>query len=62
MSVKVGISPIAWQNDDLPDISTREMISVVPIAVVVILFGVYPMPLIDMIKTSLVNLIQIIPG
>ncbi|MDH3263850.1 MAG: myo-inosose-2 dehydratase, partial [Paracoccaceae bacterium] len=21
MSIKVGISPIAWQNDDLPDLT-----------------------------------------
>ena len=23
MSVKIGISPIAWQNDDLPDLTAN---------------------------------------
>ena len=33
-----------------------------PLAVLVIFFGVYPAPLINLIKTSLLNLIAQIPG
>ena len=62
MLQRVFLGPTNEKYASLPDISAREMISVVPIGVVVILFGIYPMPLIAMIKTSLVNLIQIIPG
>jgi len=46
----------------LPDISPREMLSVLPIAVIVILFGIYPPPLINMIKQSLMHLIAQIPS
>ncbi|MDC1050899.1 NADH-quinone oxidoreductase subunit M [Candidatus Marinimicrobia bacterium] len=44
---------------NLRDISNRELITVIPIAVLVFLFGVYPAPLINMIKHSVDNLINI---
>ena len=43
----------------LKDISNRELITVVPIAFFVFLFGVYPAPLINMIKYSVENIITI---
>jgi len=61
MLQRVFLGPTNEKYADLPDINMREMISVVPIAVVVILFGVYPMPLIEMIRTSLVHLISVVP-
>jgi NADH-quinone oxidoreductase subunit M len=62
MLQRVFLGPANEKYADLPDISRRELVSVVPIGIVVILFGVYPPPLIDMIKTSLVHLIGMIPG
>ena len=62
MLQRVFLGPLNEKYKDLPDISPRELISVVPIAVLVIWFGVYPPPLINMIKRSLVNLIQQIPA
>ena len=45
---------------DLTDISLRELVCVVPIAILVLLLGVYPAPLIEMIQPTLSNLIEII--
>lgn len=39
-----------------PDINRREVISLVPLAILVVLFGVYPMPMIDLIDSSLTSL------
>jgi len=44
---------------NLKDISNRELITVIPIAFFVFLFGVYPAPLINMIKYSIENIITI---
>jgi NADH-quinone oxidoreductase subunit M len=41
---------------DFPDVSLREGISLFPLAVLVLLFGVYPKPLMDLINASLVAL------
>ncbi len=39
-----------------PDISTREVISLFPLAVLVLVLGIYPQPMIDLISSSLVAL------
>jgi NADH-quinone oxidoreductase subunit M len=39
-----------------PDISTREVISLFPLAVLVLVLGIYPQPMIDLISQSLVAL------
>jgi len=39
-----------------PDISRREVISLVPLAVIVLILGIYPMPMIDLIDSSLIAL------
>ena len=41
---------------DLPDINFREVASLLPLAIIVIFLGVYPMPLIDLIDSSLIAL------
>jgi len=43
----------------LKDISSRELITIIPIAFLIFLFGVYPSPLINMIKYSVENIITI---
>jgi len=62
MLQRVFLGPLNEKYDTLPDISFRELASVVPVGVIVIIFGVYPAPLINLIKTSLLNLIALIPG
>jgi NADH-quinone oxidoreductase subunit M len=62
MLQRVFLGPLNEKYKDLPDISARELVTVLPIAALVILLGVYPSPLIDLVKTSLLNLIAQIPG
>lgn len=43
-----------------PDINRREVISLVPLAVIVLILGVYPMPMIDLINTKLEKIVSAI--
>jgi NADH-quinone oxidoreductase subunit M len=43
---------------DFPDISKREVLSLLPLGLIVLFLGVYPKPLIDLINVSLVALNQ----
>ncbi|MFQ5706053.1 MAG: NuoM family protein [bacterium] len=45
---------------DLPEINGRELFTLVPLAVIVIFLGVYPAPLLDLIKVSLNNLVHVV--
>lgn len=42
------------------DISRREVISLLPLAILVIFLGLYPMPMIDLIDTSLIALNEVV--
>ena len=44
---------------DIFDLDTVEPVGAIPIAFLIFLFGVYPAPLINMIKYSVVNIITI---
>ncbi len=46
----------------LPDINGRELFTLVPLAIIVFIVGVYPMPVLDLIKTSLDHLNKIVMG
>ena len=45
---------------DLPDMTGREIFTVVPLAIIVLAFGVYPMPIIQLMNTSLVTLVNFV--
>lgn len=45
-----GTLPEKWSN--LKDVSTRELVSLVPLAAIVIILGIYPGPIIDLTTTS----------
>jgi NADH-quinone oxidoreductase subunit M len=62
MLQRVFLGPLNEKYADLPDISPRELVTVVPIAAIVVFLGVFPPPIINMIKVSLLNLISQIPG
>jgi NADH-quinone oxidoreductase subunit M len=62
MLQRVFLGPLNPKYENIKDISAREMLSALPLAALAILFGVYPAPLINLVKTSLVNLIGMIPG
>jgi NADH-quinone oxidoreductase subunit M len=44
----------------LPEINARELVTLVPLAAIVIILGVYPHAILDLINTSLVNLNKIV--
>ena len=46
--------------NDLNDITTLELITIIPLAVIILWFGVYPSPLINMISPAMDGIIQII--
>jgi NADH-quinone oxidoreductase subunit M len=43
----------------LPDINTRELITLVPLAVIVLIFGIWPQPILDLMNSSMTYLGQI---
>lgn len=43
-----------------PDISVREVISLLPLGIIVVILGVYPMPMINLIDTSLIALNEVV--
>lgn len=45
---------------DLPEINKRELFTLIPLAVLVILLGIYPAPVLDVMKVTMGNLIHII--
>ncbi len=62
MLQRVFLGPKNDKYDSLPEISTREMFTLVPIGIIVLILGVYPMPVLDLMKVSLHNLIKVVAG
>jgi NADH-quinone oxidoreductase subunit M len=62
MLQRVFLGPKNDKWDSLPDINVREMFTLVPIGVIVLLLGVYPMPVLDLMKVTLNNLIRVVAG
>ncbi len=48
--VFLGTLPDKWK--DLPDINGRELVALVPLAIIVIVLGIYPAPMLDMMNAS----------
>ena len=46
--------------NDLTDISRRELVTIIPLAALVIFFGVYPAPLLNMIAPAMDGIIKIV--
>ena len=46
--------------DDYSDISNRELFTIIPIAILVLLFGVYPAPLVNLVGPAMSGIIDII--
>ena len=58
--VFLGTLPDKWK--DLPDINGRELVALVPLAIIVIVLGVYPAPLLDMMNASANFLVDFVRG
>ena len=59
---RIFLGPLNEKYKDLKDITLIELVTIVPIAILVLLFGVYPAPLINMIAPAMDGIINIIQG
>ncbi|MDI6787898.1 MAG: NADH-quinone oxidoreductase subunit M, partial [Planctomycetota bacterium] len=57
---RMFLGPLNPKYETLPEISFREMFTLVPLGLIVLWVGVYPMPVIDLITKSLENLITLV--
>jgi len=62
MLQRVFLGPKNDKYDDLPDISARELFTLVPIGLLVLLLGIYPMPVLNLMKASLNHLVKVVAG
>jgi NADH-quinone oxidoreductase subunit M len=59
---RMFLGPLNEKYKTLPDISPRELFTLVPLAIIVFFVGVYPMPVLKLIAASLNHLNQIVTG
>jgi NADH-quinone oxidoreductase subunit M len=57
---RIFLGPLNEKYKDLPEINGRELFTLIPLGIIVILVGVYPMPVLDLFKSSLSNLLSVI--
>ena len=54
----LGTVPEKWKS--LPDINGRELFMLIPLAIIVIILGIYPAPMVDMMTTSVNTLVGVV--
>ena len=47
------------KNKYLPDLSKRELVSLIPLSIITIWLGIYPKPLLDPINNSVESIVQL---
>jgi NADH-quinone oxidoreductase subunit M len=57
---RIYLGPVNDKYIGLPDLSFREGFTLVPLAIIVLILGVYPHAVLDLINTSLVHLNQVV--
>jgi NADH-quinone oxidoreductase subunit M len=60
MLQRVFLGPANPKYEGLPDISPRELATLVPIGLIVLALGIYPMPVLDLMKVTLNNLVKVV--
>ncbi|MEK7352689.1 MAG: hypothetical protein AAB177_17580, partial [Nitrospirota bacterium] len=55
---RLVLGPVTPYVSTLPDLTRREMVAVIPMAVVVLAIGLYPNILLDPIQASVATLVQ----
>ncbi len=60
MIKRVFLGPLNEKYKDLPEINGRELFTLVPIGVIVLVLGVFPNPVIDLMDDATVRLVQIV--
>lgn len=56
---KIFLGPLNEKYADIPDINGRELFTLVPLGIIVIILGVYPMPVLDMMSTTMDALVKL---
>jgi NADH-quinone oxidoreductase subunit M len=56
MLQRVWLGPVNEKYASLPDLSTRELVTLAPLAVIVIVLGVYPHAVLDLINPTLLSI------
>ncbi len=54
---KIFLGPLNTTYKDLSDINFRELVTLVPLGALVILLGIYPMPILDLMKSAVGSLL-----
>ncbi|MFQ6103338.1 MAG: NuoM family protein [Candidatus Glassbacteria bacterium] len=57
---RIFLGPLNEKYIDLPEINARELTTLVPLGVIIVILGVWPMPVLSMIEKSMDNLINIL--
>lgn len=57
---RVFMGPLNPKYEEIPDLNLREYICLTPLALITVIFGVYPMPIIDLMSHSLKQLVSIV--
>jgi NADH-quinone oxidoreductase subunit M len=60
MFKRVFFGPLNEKYKDLPDMNLREILYMTPLTILVIVFGVWPKPILDVLKPTLTGLIQLV--
>jgi NADH-quinone oxidoreductase subunit M len=60
MLQRVWLGPVNEKYAGLPDVSMREVVTLAPLAVIVVVLGVYPHAVLDLINGSLVALNEVV--
>lgn len=62
MLQRIFLGPKNEKYDSLPDISARELVTLVPIGIIVLICGVRPMVVLDLMQSSLNHLVKVVAG
>jgi len=57
---RVFLGPLNPKYEALPEINGREIFTLVPLAVLVIVLGFYPHPVLDMLRASTNHLVDVV--
>ncbi len=58
--VFLGTLPDKWK--DITDVNGRELVALVPLAIIVIILGIYPTPMLDLMNASANHLVDFVRG
>ena len=58
--VFLGTLPDKWK--DITDVNGRELVALIPLAIIVIILGIYPTPMLDLMNASANHLVDFVRG